>query len=399
MHHGPPRRRRARPVGDAPIDALLGGIDELAKGWLLALLEQVPLDAAPNILAADLARDGPRICDAVVRALADENDLRRLEPGGALEPLVSRAAAFAASSDPASIARGVDALQGVVWSALRAELPWPEPEQISDLAERLALVCELVRGAALAHGAVELGAGAPGSSGAAAPGGHTGGVGLPGGAGSPGGEGSPAVREDLPGPRLRVTTFPSEPESAGPAAPDTPRPARPESPRPSENPRGERVAAGSDNALWIGAVEDEVREAEQSGSPLSLLLAEMDEGDRVQMIEPPREAGATFGRFAQAVRSVVRREDILACETDTRAWIIARDTGRRGAYALAERVAGAVEEAPPWRGAPMTVSVGLAVFGEDGRDATALIEAAEEAKFAAAASGVKVMPAEPASET
>ncbi len=46
------------------------------------MLEQSPLEAAPGILAADLARDGPRVCDAVVRALADDADLRRIEPGG-----------------------------------------------------------------------------------------------------------------------------------------------------------------------------------------------------------------------------------------------------------------------------------------------------------------------------
>src|SRR5579875_2095575 len=90
MASGAPRRRRARPVADAPVDALLLRVEDLAKGWLLALLEHAPLDDAPAILGADLAREGPRICDAVVRALADERDLRRLEPGGAFEPLVGR---------------------------------------------------------------------------------------------------------------------------------------------------------------------------------------------------------------------------------------------------------------------------------------------------------------------
>ncbi|HEY8765189.1 MAG TPA: hypothetical protein VIM18_13425, partial [Solirubrobacteraceae bacterium] len=80
MQQGPPRLRRARPVADAPIDALLLRVEDLTKGWLLALLEQAPLDDAPAILAADLARDGPRVCSAVVRALADESDLHRLEP-------------------------------------------------------------------------------------------------------------------------------------------------------------------------------------------------------------------------------------------------------------------------------------------------------------------------------
>jgi hypothetical protein len=38
----------------------------------------------------------------------------------------------------------------------------------------------------------------------------------------------------------------------------------------------------------------------------------------------------------------------------------------------------------------MTVAVGIAVLREDGRDATSLIEAAEESKFAAAARGMAV---------
>src|SRR5581483_2480452 len=149
MEHGPPRRRRARPVADAPIDALLVGVEDLAKGWLLALLEQAPLEQAPGILAVDLTRDGPRICEAVVRALADDSDLRRLEPGGALEPLASRVAAIAGASDPEASVRAVDALQAVIWSALRAELRWPDADQVSDLTERLSLVCERVRAAAL----------------------------------------------------------------------------------------------------------------------------------------------------------------------------------------------------------------------------------------------------------
>jgi len=72
------------------------------------------------------------------------------------------------------------------------------------------------------------------------------------------------------------------------------------------------------------------------------------------------------------------------CESDSRAWIIARDTRRKEALELGERVAAAVGRSP-WRGAPLAASVGLAVLGEDGRTTGELIEAAEEARFAAAA--------------
>ena len=112
-------------------------------------------------------------------------------------------------------------------------------------------------------------------------------------------------------------------------------------------------------------------------------------------VEAPGEASATFGRFAQAVRDAVRRQDILACESDSRAWVIARDTGRAGAQALADRIAATVSAGREWRGAPLAVTLGVAVLGEDGRDSATLIDVAEEARFAAAASGIAIVPAGP----
>ena len=127
------------------------------------------------------------------------------------------------------------------------------------------------------------------------------------------------------------------------------------------------------------------------GAPLSLLLAELEDAERVTAVESHAQARATFTRFAGAVRSAVRRQDILVCESDARAWIIARDTGRPGAFALGERIAAAVRSSEQWHGAPLMASVGVAVRGEDGRTSRELIEAAEEARFAAAAGGVEVL--------
>src|SRR5581483_11097 len=152
MLSGPPRRRRARPVADAPIDALLSSSEDLTKGWLLALLEQAPLDAAPGILAADLSRDGPRICEAVLRALVSDADLQRLGPDGALAHLASRAGELAGAVDAESASRAVDALQGVIWAGVSSELRAPEPELVAELAQRLAVVCEQLRGAVLRRG-------------------------------------------------------------------------------------------------------------------------------------------------------------------------------------------------------------------------------------------------------
>src|SRR2546423_1815130 len=50
---------------------------------------------------------------------------------------------------------------------------------------------------------------------------------------------------------------------------------------------------------------------------------------------------------------------------------------------------------PAGRGAPLAVAVGGAVLGADGRDGSSLIDGAEEARFAAAATGIGVVGASP----
>ena len=345
MQAGPPRRRPARAVADAPINQLLARLDELTKGWLFALLEHASLDDAPGILAADLPRDGPRVCEAVVRALADDADLHRIEPDGQLELLVARTGQLAGATTPEASIGAVDTLEAVIWSAIRSELRDDDPDLLAEISERLSRIVGLMRSAVLR--------GATSSAPASPPGTHL---------------------RPLPNP-------PQPPRAADPGGPE-PTARRPEPPEPE-------TLAG-EGQVWIGVLDRELTRAQRSGSPLSLLLLELEEAERLLAVEPPTDAAATFGRFAQTVRGVMRRQDILACESDARAWIIARDTTRAGAQALAARTAGSVRMAQAWRGAPLTVSIGVAVLGEDGSDSEELIDSAEQSRLAAAAEGVGV---------
>lgn len=361
MLTGPPRRRRARPVADAPIDVLLDRTDDLTKGWLLALLERAPLDDAPRILAAELTREGPRVCAAMLRAIADETDHRRLEPGGALEPLVARVGELAGAVGAAATSLAVDALQSVMWSALRSELRDPDPDLVTELAERLSQVTGLMRAAALEHASGVAPARAPISAVLAGP--------------------------RTAAPRPAPAAEPSREPAAGLRREPAVEPVR----EPAVEPVGE-PAGQPGRELWVDALEDEIRAA--ADAPLSLLLAELEDADRVRAVEtepPGAAARGAFGAFARAVREVARHQDILVCESDARAWIIARDTGRTGAQALGTRIAAAVRAREPWRGAPLSASVGVAVLSEDGLTAAELIEAAEQARFAAAAEGVDVL--------
>jgi hypothetical protein len=427
MERGVPRRRRPGPVVTEGVQALLLRGEELAKGWLLALVEDAPLESAAAIMAGDVARDGPRICDAVVRAIYDEADLRRIEPGGVLEPLMSRAGELAGVRSAETAARAVE--------ALRIELARTDPDMLADAGERLSLVAEFVRAAVLRRRADgeprprvpplrvartgvsvaprerPVGAGpserrreesaTPGLAGTGGPleasGGAGGGFangGVTGGtddaeaetAGR--GEFGPATEpepERFASPQRWGDSLSPEdvPEAQAPPASDGP-------PAPAatrERPVGD--------ALWIGALRDEIVRAARARIPLSLLLVELEEAERLLAAEPRGDASATFGRFAQAVRTALRHRDVLACETESRAWIIAPDTGRAGAQALGSRIVTAVPMEESWRGAPLTVSVGLAVLGEDGHNAAALIDAAEQTKFAAEASGIGIVTGQP----
>jgi GGDEF domain-containing protein len=292
-------------VADASTEALLARADEVAKGWLIALIEDAPLAQAPAILTAELAGDGPRLCRAILKALGSDKGLRELELGEALSPLASRVGEIAGADGADAVVQAVDALRAVIWAALLDELRPPDPEQVCQLAERLAVVTELVRRAALRRSA-------------------RGGVGR--------GEGSASIAE----------------------------------------------------------IEEQIARAERSGRALSLLLVELEDADRLLAVESPAEASAMFGQFTAAVRAVIRDRDVLAREGGARAWIIAPDTDGPAAQALGSSVAAAVHDARLWRDAPLAASVGVAVLGEDGRDAARLMEAAEESRFAAAARGMAV---------
>lgn len=323
------------------MEALVLHAEDLAKGWLLALLEQLPLQRAPAILQGALAQEAPRLCTGIVRALAEDRALLELQPGGELAELAARAGGMAGALGMQESLGAVEALAAVIWSAVRAALPDPDADQVSALAERLALVMELVRGAVLCQEPERVRAPEPEAQGAFAP----------------------------------------EPEATLTPEPDT---------APEHAWRGRGPEPSGDEALWKRALREEVAHSGRSGVPLSLLLIELEDAQRVRAAESHEEARATTGRFLQAVRTVVRHQDILAQETDTRIWVIARDTGRSGAQALGERAVAAVHSAVPWRGAPLAISVGFAVWSEGADDVEGLVAGAEEACLLASASGTGV---------
>lgn len=271
--------------------------EQLAKGWLLALVEEQPLASAPSILAAQLARDGPAICAALVRALVSEDELERIEPGGESEALVSRTGELAGAVSAEGVSAAVDALRAVLWGALLGSLADSDASLVAELAERLALVSELVRGAAL------------------------------------------------------------------------------------------RRLAGEERPSLADTLTAEVARARAAGGPLSLLLVELEDAERMLALEL-EPAGVE--RLEAVLRSAASPDHQVIGDAGGRAWVIAPGVGLEGASEVGSALAAAVGDAGSWHGAPLRASVGVATLGPDGADATSLIEAAEEASLAAAARGIEV---------
>ncbi len=292
-------------MADAPVEVLLEGAEVLAKFWLLGLIERRPLGRAPSLLTGELAGEGPAICAAMVRALADDAELERIAKGGELEPAVARVGELAGASTPEEVSQSVDELRAVIWSASLSALEDPDTGQVAELAERLALIGELVRGAALRR-----------SSGA----------------------------------------------RSGWAQP----------------------------SLWPAVLEREIDRSRRAGVVMSLLLVELEDVGRILAVEPPERADEVLEGATAAIRSAVRRGDTVVGDGAMRAWVIAPGTDRDGAAELGADLVQAVRGAGSWRGARLSVAIGVATLGEDAGDVQGLIEAAEEARFTASARGIDV---------
>lgn len=143
-----PGARRPRPVAEMPPDSVADGV-LAAKAWLLALIDAAPLAAAAELPTAELAREAPLLCAAVLRALGSEHELARLLPGGDLEHAGTAAGRLAGASEPAAVAAAVARLRAALWETVSAELPRLDGATTGALSERLAHVCDAILQAAL----------------------------------------------------------------------------------------------------------------------------------------------------------------------------------------------------------------------------------------------------------
>jgi diguanylate cyclase (GGDEF)-like protein len=136
---------------DAPLARLEQSRDELAKAWLLRVLERAPLSDIERIPTERIVRELPDLISDIVRAVARS---AAGPPGDLLsadaEERASRLASLSGRDPhaPADLARDIAALHSVMISALGKELQSEEAPVLVDAAERFATVFGAIQAAA-----------------------------------------------------------------------------------------------------------------------------------------------------------------------------------------------------------------------------------------------------------
>lgn len=346
MTAGPPSsRRRPRPVADAP------GADPVvvAKGWLLELLAAVPLEAVAAVPTADLAREAPGLCEAMLDAVRSDAALDRLSPGGDRAALAARAGALAGARSAPDAVAAVEALRAALSQALRTPGA-ADPALAADLGDRLAHVCAVVAGAALAPGALEQAAAEPTEPEARV---------------RPAPAGVRAVPAPVPEGVVRLDPF------ASAAA-------------------GDLTARQAATEPWAAAITRRLERYADDGRPFGVLAIEVDEVDRLEAVDATGSFAEALEAAERALEAELRPADMLVRERPGRHWLIAPDTTATAARELGERLASAVAARAFHHGLPLAVSIGLAICPDDGTSTDTLLGHADGGVFAARAAGLPV---------
>ena len=121
-----------------PLARLDRSRDELAKAWLVRLIERASLDEIRELPTDRIARDVPELIADIVRAMGETGG----DPYALTEEQAERAASLAGirggrDAGAADLARDVAALQTVLVRALRAEIGESDPKAFADAVESL----------------------------------------------------------------------------------------------------------------------------------------------------------------------------------------------------------------------------------------------------------------------
>lgn len=320
-------RPNARPVGDLPVDDLRDGAD-VAKRWLLELIASAPLASAQTLPTADFVRGGPSLCAALIEALGSDTALEVLEHS----PSAADAGRLTGASDAVATVVAVEALRVALLSSLRARLSEPSGDLVAAVSDRVSAVIAVVLTRSLGTAATTESPAAPA-------------------------QWSPEEEQPTP-----VVPEPDVPITVSkPPAPDP----------------------------WLVAIERWINQVEH-GESFAVLTAEIDDVDRLVASASGKEVAVAIETAERSLIGALAPSDILIRERIGRYWVLSPTSDATIARDLGEQLAASVSDAAVVAGAPLTASVGLAMYPASADTADELAARADEALFAARSAGIRI---------
>jgi GGDEF domain-containing protein len=138
---------------------------------------------------------------------------------------------------------------------------------------------------------------------------------------------------------------------------------------------------------WLAAISRQLERRQKDGLPFAVFVVEVDDLDRLLAAQTGREVAVALETAERGLTSELAPTDLVVRERLGRWWLTSPDCDARGARDLGTRVSAAIGRAL-LGGAPLAVSVGLAVCPDEGEAVDALAGRADESMFAARAAGV-----------
>ena len=135
-------------------------------------------------------------------------------------------------------------------------------------------------------------------------------------------------------------------------------------------------------------IDDEIERASRYGERFGVLVLDLDRFKKYNDTYGHLAGTEALQRVARVMRDAVRSVDFPARYGGEEFAVIVPQIDTPSLAAIAERIRAGVEVLPaPRDGAPVTVSIGAAIYPDDGADADALFAAADERLYSAKRGG------------
>jgi diguanylate cyclase (GGDEF)-like protein len=137
-------------------------------------------------------------------------------------------------------------------------------------------------------------------------------------------------------------------------------------------------------------LDEDLNRSRRYGKPLSLLLCDLDHFKSINDLQGHRKGDEVLRQVSALVRRTVRQVDLVFRWGGDEIAILLPETEPAEAQLVARRIREVVLELGKDMGCPLGVSIGIASHPDHGRDAEALLSAADSAMYAAKRSTTKI---------